>query len=59
MDKKNQKENNQNNYNPNNLSSFFMHFGFENSLPLYVSTVNRIDKRTKKYGKQRIKINKK
>ena len=47
------------NYNPNLCTSFFMHFGFENSVPLYNSTVNRIDKRTKKYGNQRIELNKK
>lgn len=58
MEIKKEKKNNQNNYNPNISSSFFMHFGFENSVTLYPSTVNRIDTRTKKYGKQRIKLNK-
>ena len=56
MEKKKETEKN---YNPNNCSTFFMHFGFENSVPLYESTVNKIDKRTKKYGKQRIELNKK
>lgn len=37
-------------------NTFKMQVGFENSIPLYKSTIKRIDKRTKKYGNQRLEL---